>query len=79
MEETLYSFMLSNRKKYIASAESFYRIFNVSLENFWSNITGFDVVKFDEELIKPPDGKSTADVVKETYGADALAFVEGLF
>ena len=49
----------------------FQRIFGVRLRPFWDNFTGFDVIKFDEELIQPPDGQSTLDKVSEDYGKEA--------
>ena len=50
----------------------FHAIFGVFLSDYFDNITGFDIVKFDNEFIKAPDGQSTSDVVLERYGDEAM-------
>ena len=55
--------------------ESFKRIFGRNLSEFWT-ITGFDVVRFDDWL-GTPDGVSTHDYLKTSYGEEALALVQG--
>jgi hypothetical protein len=57
--------------------KAFKNTFHTDLANFW-DFTGFDVIKFDEDFIKPPDGKSTADVVREQYGDSAVELIYGL-
>lgn len=42
----------------------FRTVFGRNLSEFWSPLYGFDVVKFDEELVKPSPDESTADVLK---------------
>ena len=56
----------------------FRRIFGVSLVKYHDFLTGFDIVKFDEEVLQPPPGKSARDIVIEKYGQDGLAVIEGL-
>jgi hypothetical protein len=56
---------------------AFRNTFGTHLSNYW-DITGFDNIKFDEEFIKPPDGKSTSDIVREKYGDKAVELIEGL-
>ena len=55
--------------------DSFKRIFDRNLSEFWT-ITGFDVIRFDDWL-GTPDGVSTHDHLKTSYGEEALALVEG--
>lgn len=71
----LYDFMLENRKKYIRYNTLFYRTFGVQLKNYWNNITGFDIIKFDEEFVKPPEGVSTAQAVGAKYGEAAVRLI----
>lgn len=40
----------------------------ICIEALCHQITGFDVVKFDKEYVKSPDGKSLAEVVEERWG-----------
>jgi len=60
-----------------AEAKRFDELFGVDLESFW-DVTGFDVIKFDEEFVKPPYGVSTADAIRSRYGSEACTFVRGL-
>lgn len=70
--------MLENNKKRLKYQQQFQLTFGISLGKFWDVITGFDVVKFDEEVIKPPDGVSTRDQILKDYGEAAVEIIEGL-
>ena len=48
----------SNDRTYRENAKEFKRIFRINLKPLWDNITGFDIVRFDDEFIKSPDGQS---------------------
>lgn len=41
-------------------------------------LLGFDIIKFDEQILRPPDGQSSADVITERYGADVCKMFERL-
>ena len=56
----------------------FYATFGRSLKNYLDVRFGFDCIKFDEELIKPPDGQSCEDVVREKHGEEAVAMIKSL-
>ena len=58
--------------------KDFRRIFGVDLAKFLDNLTGFDVVKFDDDFIKAPDGTSTAQAVKAKYGQEGLDICNAL-
>jgi hypothetical protein len=62
------NFMFENKAKYDAYAPLFQSVFKVRLWDFFDMIYGFDIVKFDEIIIKSPDGESCADVVHRDYG-----------
>ncbi len=71
--------ILANLETYKKHAVEFQSIFGTYLKYFWiDNRFGFDVIKFDEVLIKPPDGVSTADEVLRRYGQRALDIVNEL-
>ena len=53
--------------------------FGVPLKAYMDLITGFDVVKFDEEVVKPPDGVSSEQVVEERWGKPAVELIKSLF
>ena len=65
---------INKRKKY---HYQFKEIFNIELSNFFDNITGFDIIKFDEWL-DTPDGKSCSDFITEKYGINATKMIEDL-
>lgn len=56
---------------------AFKQTFGVKLSNYW-DVTGFDVIKFDEEFIKPPVGAGTADTITKRYGKAATDLVFAL-
>ena len=62
-----------NLELYKKLAPTFQRIFSVKLDRFWNNLTGFDVVKLDEEIVKPDDGTSTRAKVREQWGEEGEA------
>lgn len=59
-------------------ADQFKRTFGRSIGPYMDKFTGFDVLKFDDEVIQPPDGKSTEEVVRERYGEDAVTLIRNL-
>ena len=71
-------FMLDNNKKRLAYSGSFQSVFGVSLREFWSILTGFDIIKFDEEFMKTPDGISTEEFVRQKYGELGVSIIKGL-
>ena len=71
MDNSYRDFFLKNKKLLHEHNQEFLSIFHVSLGTYWDILTGFDVVKFDEEFIKPPDGRSTNEMVNEIYGERA--------
>lgn len=70
--------LLKFHERYKSYAPKFQRVFGVKLRPFWDPLTGFDVVKFDDEFIKAGDDVSTADAVKEKYGTEALDLIKSL-
>jgi hypothetical protein len=77
MPEKPVDFFAKQRQRYIKNAQLFQMIFGVPLKNYW-NIAGFDVIKFDETLIKPEEGQSTAEAVRQKYGEEALKLCKDL-
>ena len=70
--------LISNSKKFQQYASSFQKVFGVSLRKYWLNhILGFDIVKFDNEVVKSGD-RCMSEVVLEKYGKDGLNIVEAL-
>jgi hypothetical protein len=70
--------LISNSKKFQNYASSFQKVFGVSLRKYWINhILGFDIIKFDLEVIKSDD-RCMSEVVKEKYGKDGLMIIEEL-
>lgn len=67
-----------SKRIYAEHATAFRQTFGVQLRPFWDLITRFDIVRFDHEVIKPPAGRSTREVVAERHGAQAVKLIEAL-
>jgi hypothetical protein len=70
--------LISNSKKFQQYADSFQRVFGVGLKKYWINhVLGFDIIKFDKEVIKS-GARSMAEVVKKKYGKEGLDLINVL-
>ena len=72
------SLIKSNDKLYRQYAHEFAELFGIHLRPFWNNITGFDIVKFDEHIIQSPDGQSMEDVINNEYGKEGVNIIKNL-
>ena len=71
-----YYYMLRNQNKYKLLAPSFQKIFGVRLHQFWSNLTGFDIISMDEWLQPYEEEKySMEEIIKERYGEDGAKLI----
>ena len=72
---------MMNNKSYLQDwqRQHFYQIFKTPISKYWNMLTGFDIFKFDDEFIKPPDGLSCSQAITEKYGKEAADFVSSLF
>lgn len=52
--------------------------FGKPLGHFMDPIFGFDLVRFDEHLIKPEEGQSTEEAIKARYGQRAVNLIREL-
>lgn len=57
--------------------KEFERHFKIRIQKFWSPITGFELIEFDDWL-QTPDGTSTKDYITQKYSKEASEFVEKL-
>ena len=64
--------ILNHHKIKNENRQEFYNSFGVSLDNFFDLITGFDIAKFDKEIIKSADNESVKDKVLRKYGQGAV-------
>ncbi len=70
--------VLKERMKSLDLCEPFQKVFGVRLIKFWGgNITGFDIVGFDEHLCVPKN-VSLATHVQETYGQQGTDTINAL-
>ena len=65
----------NTRKKY---RDTFHQIFGTGLEQFWDNIFGFDICKFDNNFLQTPDGKSLDEYVEEKYGKKGKEVIDNI-
>ena len=68
----------SNDRIYRENAKEFKQIFRINLKPLWDNITGFDIVRFDDEFIKSPDGQSMKDIIQAEYGNEGVSIIKSL-
>lgn len=78
MEKTYREMVLGNMKMRRDKREEFFSTFNVPLSKYMDLLTGFDIIKFDDEVVKPPDGKSMEETILSTYGQKAVELIESL-
>ena len=70
-----YIYENSQKRRYMSQFE---QTFKVGFDIYFNNLSGFDIVKFDEEVIKPPDGVSTSEQILKDYGPEAVALIKKL-
>jgi len=58
-------------------ARQFRETFKVELQGYWQGILGFDVVRFDDEVVKSGT-QSCREAVRQTWGSDAVNLVNEL-
>lgn len=59
-------------------AERFAEAFHVPLARYWDPLTGFDLPKFDVEVVKSASHEAMIDVVQARYGEGAVKLIEAL-
>ncbi|MFH1546968.1 MAG: hypothetical protein ABIC57_00605 [bacterium] len=74
----IYTIGLENKKKAVLYRKDFERIFSIRFMSYFNMLTGFDIVKFDEQFLCTPDGQSAKDIVTIKYGQEGLTVIEKL-
>ena len=69
---------LKSREIYDATYKEFLDVFGERLDKYWNPYTRFDVVKFDEVLIKPKVGESTLQATKRRFGQKGIDIIDVL-
>ena len=54
---------------------SFHKVFNRSLKEYWDNLTGFDVVKFDKDLFGETETSMHENTLRE-YGEEGVHLIQ---
>ena len=75
---TMRDLVVKHKKLQHDYQHQFHATFGANLGSYIDMICGFDIVRFDDEVIKPPDGTSTRDAILAQYGEDAVKLVETL-
>jgi hypothetical protein len=70
--------MQGNIALYKQSYLAFRRIFGVALINYWDNLNGFNLIDFDHDFLKTPDGVSTAQELHKRYPGDGEKLIKTL-
>jgi hypothetical protein len=58
--------------------DTFQRTFGQSLSKFWHPLTGFDIIKFDETVVKPGDDEAMSQAVVRQWGEPAADLIRDL-
>jgi hypothetical protein len=61
-----------------SQAEQFREIFGVRLAPYWLGPLRLDIVKFDEEVVKPRENESTGQAIERRWGKDGVDLVRVL-
>ena len=77
-EEKMTDFILENRMKALKNCDMFFSVFHISLHKFWDNVTGFDIVAFDEWLQGKDGDESVRIVVEDKFGMVGVRLIESL-
>lgn len=70
--------LFQNKSKADLYRKDFENIFHIRFMNYFDWITGFDIVKFDEQFLKTPEDTSTKDFVTTQYGKEGVTVIEKL-
>lgn len=76
MATTISELVRENAQLRDRHAGEFKAIFKWPIEGFFHPFYGFDIVRFDERVIRPPDGTSTEEHVRANYGDRAVALIK---
>jgi hypothetical protein len=74
---SLPNLMLENVNRYKMHYAKFRQVFGVTLKPYWCNLRGFDIVKFDDQVIKSGDG-SVHDAVQARWGDTGVTLIQSL-
>lgn len=78
-KDSIQGIMWGNLEIYKACSQPFRTCFQVHLAVFWDNhMTGFNLARFDEEVLHSADGQSIRDAVLEQYGEQGVVLIETL-
>ncbi len=72
------SFYDTMQKLMVSCQAQFLKTFRVPLRKYWDLRTGFDVIRFDEEFIRPADDQTTNDAIEKKFGPEAVALIARL-
>lgn len=57
----------------------FFKIFKIQLRKYWpNNVMGFDLFRFDTEVVKHGDNESIKEVIAKKWGKEAADLIQSL-
>ena len=71
---TILDWIAHNNTLRYALNPAFYRVFSCGIGDFWDNITGFDLLAFEERLFGENE-ESLYDAVMERFGEEGVTLV----
>ncbi len=76
--DTARDMVLKNKAKQHDHYQQFRDIFKVELARYMHPLFGFDIIAFDEQVVKPNDNESCRQAIVREYGQEAANLVEAL-
>ncbi len=76
--ESFYNMVQRNKAVGMKWQYKFRQTFGMSIGEYHNIVYGFDICRFDEQVIHSPDGESCAEAIERLYGKEALAMVSEL-
>lgn len=69
--------LIHNKNRFKTFEQQFKTLFKCNLSIYWDYIMGFDIIKFDEDLIQSStqDNISMKEMIIDKYGLDAAGLI----
>lgn len=76
-EMTMRDLVMKHKRLQHDWSERFRATFGVPLSSYMDTFTGFDICRFDSEVVKSGDSQM-AEAVRRNYGEDAVTLIQAL-
>ena len=78
MDTTILAELGEKYRRLLGLRREFAGLFKRNIKEFVDPVTGFDLIKFDDEVACCLEGESTAEAIDRQFGEEAVRFVMSL-